>query len=459
MISQISKKTARTTRPVYAYQRIEQDLRDKVQDGRLPAGSMLASRHNLAREYGVSLATAQQAISNLIADGTLEASDRRGTFVAYREATDSHIASPAMVREPRLPAVLRSSQQIGTLGIVATSRIRPAVQGGDTGSLWARQAIRSLEQEFAAAGGGIRFFNRYPEERGPYERGIDDSNAIPMAEAITALCAEGIVALAIVGFCDGKDMSDEIAAAVDVDQVPAVYMSWHEMRAPLAQVYYDNRSAGYQAAQHLLRRGYSRLLFLAPFEEEWLAERIRGAEDATRHAGLPPEALQTYPAHRMRGVYTTESADKHAYELAKQFFLSPNSAGTAPQTTVGVIAPNDFTAYSVLRAAAEEGKIMGRDFGLIGFDDDARSYALGLTTVRPPIEAMGEEAGRLLLRSLHGERSGLLVRLRSQVIPRASTDLPIRMSSVASNHVTQKEMLSFANGGSKHTKLQKEIQQ
>ncbi|MBC8137056.1 MAG: substrate-binding domain-containing protein, partial [Fibrella sp.] len=113
--------------------------------------------------------------------------------------------------------------------------------------------------------------------------------------------------------------------------------------------------------------------------------------------------------------------------LAGQLFLQKITSGDAGSSyPVGIIAPNDFTAYAVLRMATGQGKVMGADYGLIGFDDDARSCALGLTTVRPPIEAMGEEAGRLLLRALHGEQGGLQVRLRSQVIPRASTDLPNR---------------------------------
>lgn len=437
MASPLTKKKVKENQTVYAYQRVEQDLREKVQDGRLPAGSMLAGRHNLAREYGVSLATAQQAISNLIADGILEATDRRGTFVAHRTLsvsdaapllipqfpfTDSHTVNEGRNRTPSFRSAPRS---VGTLGIIGTSRIRSVDALDDTGSIWARQGIRALEQVFSAAGGATRFFDRYPEHLGPYEIGIDDDNAISMTEAITSLCAEGVSALAIVGLCDGKDMSDEIVSAVNIEQVPVVYVSWHEMRPPLAQVYYDNKFAGYQAAQHLLRRGYSRLTFLAPFREDWLTERISGALDAVRHAGLSPEALHVYPDLPTHDAYNPEEVDSWIYPLAKQLFTQMGSFdGSNSSGPIGIIAPNDFTAYATIRAATEQGKIMGADYGLIGFDDHAPSCTLGLTTVRPPIEAMGEEAGRLLLRALGGEQGGLQVRMRSQVIPRASTDLP-----------------------------------
>jgi LacI family transcriptional regulator len=90
----------------------------------------------------------------------------------------------------------------------------------------------------------------------------------------------------------------------------------------------------------------------------------------------------------------------------------------------GIIAVNDHTAYGVLRAATEAGLTPGRDFGLIGFDDAPHSRVVGLTSVRPPLDALGEEAGHLAARALAGDASALQVGLRSLLVPRASTCLP-----------------------------------
>jgi DNA-binding LacI/PurR family transcriptional regulator/DNA-binding transcriptional regulator YhcF (GntR family) len=447
---------ARSISSVPAYQRIAEDIRARVADGRLPAGTMLASRHNLAKQYGVALSTAQQAIANLIADGTLNTLDRRGTFVAHRRpaAGDAPVVNGAPHGEAVTTAdfaakSLRSNGTLApaaqaislganlalpsasaTLGIVATSLIDEAASP-DVGSLWARQAIRALEEVFSVAGGTTIFFDRYPDGRGAYDSGIDDPQAISMTEAILSLRARGADVLAIVGLCDGRDVSDEIVAAVDVETVPVVYISWHEMRPPVAQVFYDSGFAGYQAAQHLLRKGYSRLIFLAPFEEAWLMERIDGARDAVRHAGLPQETLQVFPAEPVPARYDPHHAARWTVEAARDAFAhfgvfaaSADSAGPW-----GVIAPNDFTASAVLQAASETGHLVGSEYGLIGFDDDPLSCSVGLTTIRPPVEEMGKEAGRLLLRALSGERGGLQVRLRSQIIPRASTAANLGVSS------------------------------
>ncbi len=433
MTSDIAPKNRRPVSPQPAYQAIEMDIRRKIRDGSLPAGTMLAGRHNLARQYGVSLSTIQQSIANLIADGTLESIDRRGTFVAQpRPAPEIETAAQdglAVVNAeghgsahtgrsaPVVPPLERTS---ATLGIIGTAPICVET-AWDTGSLWTRLAVRSLESVFSAAGGTTHYFDRYPAQAARTGE-FNDADAVPIAEAIAALRAQGAEALAFVGLTDPLDLSEEILSAVDVEQVPTVCLSWHEVRPPLAQVFYDSRFAGYQAAQHLLRRGYRRLLFLAPCTAPWLEERIRAAQEAVRHAGLPPEALLVYPAQRPSRGYDRKHSGEWVYAAACQALIDHRVfSGAEAGCSWGLIAPNDRSAYGVLQAASEAGKIAGQDFGLIGFDDDTRAYSVGLTTVRPPIEAMGEEAGRLLLRALQGENSGLQVRLRSQVIPRAST--------------------------------------
>ena len=65
----------------HAYQRIAADLRAQIRAGRWLPGALLPSRRRLAQEYGVELGTLQQAISGLLADGTLKALPRQGTVV------------------------------------------------------------------------------------------------------------------------------------------------------------------------------------------------------------------------------------------------------------------------------------------------------------------------------------------------------------------------------------------
>src|SRR5579871_1725186 len=291
MASKADPHNRRPVSPIPVYRQIEEDIRSKVRDHRLPVGAMLAGRHSLAKEYGVSLSTVQQAIANLIADGTLETYDRRGTFVAATpgpaepEATaqaEYEEEDSALLRERGEPAhtssQLRSVEPICVnLGILSTAWIDSHATR-DVGSLWAQLAIRSMERAFSTPGRTTRYFDRFPDHMGPYQRSSDDSRAIPIGTAVANLLAGGADALAILALTEPRDLSDEILAAVDTERVPTVFLSWSEIRPPLAQVTYDSSFAGYQAAQHLLRNGYRRLLFIAPFTENWLLERLASAQ-------------------------------------------------------------------------------------------------------------------------------------------------------------------------------------
>ncbi len=420
-----------------AYQRVENDIRSRILSGALAPGAMLASRHNLAREYAVALSTVQQAISNLITEGLLETVDRKGTFVAQTVRTSDLAVAHANISgapDPSTAVVHSSTGATFTselrLGIVSTALIDPSASA-DVGSMWARLAIRALEQAFSAAGGSSYFFDRYPASLGPYTRGFDDGNAVSMPAAIAELRTMGVSAIAVVGLCDSRDMSDEVLSAVNIEEIPVVYLSWHEIPPPLAQVYYDNRYAGYQAATHLLRSGYDRIVMLRPFEEQWLDERVEGVRSALRHSRASQRILQLFPHENNRSPYLVKASTESVREMLPTLM---EQLRNEPLIRTGIIAPNDDIAYVVIESAAHAGLACGTDFGLVGFDDDSRSCTLGLTTVRPPVEEMGEEAGRLLLRALRGDKQGLQVRLRSHLIPRAST-----FSKTAVHSVVEKQ--------------------
>jgi len=88
------------------------------------------------------------------------------------------------------------------------------------------------------------------------------------------------------------------------------------------------------------------------------------------------------------------------------------------RTRRAVLAPNDLVALLLLEALASAGLKPGRDIGVIGADDLVGAMDAGLTTLRPPLEALGVATGRLL-----GRDGCETVILQHQLIPRTSTDL------------------------------------
>jgi DNA-binding LacI/PurR family transcriptional regulator len=69
-----------------------------------------------------------------------------------------------------------------------------------------------------------------------------------------------------------------------------------------------------------------------------------------------------------------------------------------------IFATRDLVALKVWRAAREFGLRVPEDLSVIGFDDDATVEAMGLTTIRNPLEETGAEALRMLQRCMRGDR-------------------------------------------------------
>ncbi len=64
------------------YEQLALDIRAQIDSGKYPAGSKLPSQRELSDEYGVSMVTVRQAISQLESDGILITKQGKGTFVA-----------------------------------------------------------------------------------------------------------------------------------------------------------------------------------------------------------------------------------------------------------------------------------------------------------------------------------------------------------------------------------------
>lgn len=393
------------TKTSRSYENLIESLRTQVTSGQWPVGAMLPSRSALSREYGVSLTTVQQAVAQLVGEGILRADGGRGTFVLRGVETPVRERDEIFADFPETPPTLVTAFQgrplAGkTLGIVDCVSLRAGVLHADPQQGWLDTIASRLENAFSNIGGLSRLFQ-------PVHAG----RPIPISQAIRSLLAEGVDALAIVGVYEEPEILPELQSVIDWEETPCVYISWHE--APyFPHIYYDNSLAGYQAALHLKRRGYGPIAFLGPMNTLWSEQRLAGARAA---AGEIDPILML--------EYARWGEQEKWLEPIRAWFddlMRRRPAGSSSQPC-GVIAANDYTALLLMDYALYRGFQVGRDFGLIGFDNALRSRSVGLTTLRPPLEAFGEQAAAMLFRQLQGDKSGIQVRLQSQLLPRAST--------------------------------------
>jgi len=179
---------------------------------------------------------------------------------------------------------------------------------------------------------------------------------------------------------------------------------------PFDTVLPENRRGAEQAAKLLLALGHRRIgVVSGPPELTTVAHRLAGFLDTLRAAGVevPERAV-------VGGDFTRDGGYAGMLELAQR----------APEVTA-VFALNDPTAVGVMAALRDElGRRVPEEVSVVGFDDvpAALDVTPTLTTVRLPLEEMGERAMRLLLDAPgHAPRT---VRIKAEVVARASTAPP-----------------------------------
>jgi LacI family transcriptional regulator len=89
-----------------------------------------------------------------------------------------------------------------------------------------------------------------------------------------------------------------------------------------------------------------------------------------------------------------------------------------------VFAASDTTAIGAMRCLNEVGLRVPDDIGLIGFDDIPASSTLTppLSTVRQPIQGMGEAAANLLIEAIEsGSKEHHCITLPTELVVRNST--------------------------------------
>ena len=327
-----------------AYSRVAEHLRRNIRMGNLVHGASLPPEPELAKDFGISRVTLRHALRLLEQQGLIH--KRRG------KGGGNFVCMPAEGKQV-------SKSTVGLISNLANLRGEPYF-------------LKLLE--------GVR-------------RKLDGKAKLllitPNGEDILEIYHENHLdgMLIMAGACEDDA---KLFGALASRAIPHVLISESFdffQEKGLVSVDADNEAGAVAATRHLLDLGHGRIAHVGgyPWRSNSCA-RLRGQGKALAAAGI---ALDPVLVHTLeRGQEDKEYAHAATHELL-----------ALPQPPTAIFAAGFVLALEAMRAIRERGLRIPEDISLVGFDDFEAGEHLSppLTTVRQPLEELGEKAGEKIL--------------------------------------------------------------
>ncbi len=175
----------------------------------------------------------------------------------------------------------------------------------------------------------------------------------------------------------------------------------------IPSIIYNDEKASYEETELLLNRGDRKIGMITGLaDSSHTAKRIRGHQSALFAHGIPYD-----PNLTLTGDWGRDCGSV----LGKQLIREGVTA---------IFAHNDLMALGVLDYCNANGIEVGKDFRLIGFDNQAIASVCrpSLSSVALPLFEIGQTAAKEMLRLLQGEKpTGHQIMLDCTIIEREST--------------------------------------
>lgn len=189
--------------------------------------------------------------------------------------------------------------------------------------------------------------------------------------------------------------------------LPTVMLYRRDVPSGMGSVTLCNAVGTAAAVDYFFHLGHRRIAFCAPLITPDMEERYDGYR-----MGLAGNGLKLNPSLCLLPDEWFFDVD-----LACRALLSLSEPPTA------LIAGDDALAFRWIKALAQQGRQVPKDFSVVGFDDSpGASAAPGLTTIRQPAEEVGRKAAACLSRLIEGaEAQECRINLPVELIIRGST--------------------------------------
>jgi LacI family transcriptional regulator len=303
----------------------------------------------------------------------------RASGVSY--STVSRVLSGyEFVREATRNRVMEAVEQLGYVAnlqarSLAGGRSRiigllvPNLDNGYVGTI-----MRGIDQELERANYDLMLYtsHRHPRNESFYVSAI--ANGLTDGLLLVA-------PLAPTTYLDG--LREQSFPYVLIDQADATENS--------SVVEATNWQGAYEATRFLNQLGHTRIAFITGLLAVRSAvDRLRGYKAALADCDIPV---------REELVIEGDYQQQTGYESTKRLLQSVDPPPTA------IFASNDLSAFGAMDAARERGFRIPDDISIIGFDDVPQASFVypKLTTVRQPLEQMGQVAVKMLFEQIEDQ--------------------------------------------------------
>lgn len=180
----------------------------------------------------------------------------------------------------------------------------------------------------------------------------------------------------------------------ETPMLPTIAVAGHKKVKGVTNIVLDHQRAAVLALTHLKELSHERVAFMkgSPVSSD-SKERWEAICQVAKEIGMkidPDLVVQ---------IDTDDPTPMLGYPFAKELL-----ARKKPFTAL--FAYNDMSAIGAIRAMQEHGLRVPQDVSIIGFDDipGAAFYTPSLTTVRQPLNRIGEVAAQTLLERIEGQK-------------------------------------------------------
>jgi LacI family transcriptional regulator len=336
-------------------------------------GGTAATLHDVAREAGVSVATASRALN--------------GSTRTVRQENVSRVlrAAAALEYRPHLSAQATARGSTTTAALVVS----------DVGDPYFSAIAAGVSQAAEAAGLIVTM-------------AVSDRSPDRELQIVRTLRGQRPRAIIVAGSrIDGAGTREALGEELLAHQQAGgsvVMISQHDL--PFTTVSIDNSGGARQLARALVEQGYRQFAVIRA------ADRLRTSHD--RYAGFVTGLGEAGIDLDDRFVVTADFTRAGGYAAAGEL-VRRGIGGTAL-----VFAVTDVMAIGAMTALRDAGLVPGGDIAVAGFDDIDAAVDLtpALTTVAIPLRKVGRTAMKLALRE---SATPDLVRIPTKVILRNST--------------------------------------